>query len=257
MRGSATQTLVIREPSEIAPGLYRLGTEQVNWYLLQDGEHLCAIDAGFPKLADTLEHDLGKIGLKADRIETVVLTHSDGDHTGMARVLQERGARVLIHEADDPSLRKPGPKGGDASVPKLLANLRRPEVRKILGHTIKYGGGRPPGVEGAETYRDGDTLPGGLTVVHTPGHTRGHCALLHRERRVLFAGDALIDHELITKGRGPQVMPSYTNIDSAQARASLDAIEALDRDVDVVLFGHGEPWRGGAAAAVRSARSGS
>ena len=244
---------VIREPTEIAPGLYRLGTEQVNWYLLEDGARLCAIDAGFPKLADTLDQDLARSGLHSDRIETVVLTHSDGDHTGVARALQERGARVLIHEADDPSLRRPGPKGGDASVPKLLANLRRPEARKILGHTIRYGGAKPSKVEGAETFRDGDALPGGLTAVHTPGHTRGHCALLHRERRVLFAGDALIDHELVTKGRGPQVMPRYTNIDTAQALASLDAIMALDGDVDLLLFGHGEPWHDGIAAAVRSA----
>jgi glyoxylase-like metal-dependent hydrolase (beta-lactamase superfamily II) len=245
---------VIREPTEIAPGLYRLGTEQVNWYLVEHGGRLYAIDAGFPKLADTLDPNLAKAGLSADRIEAVVLTHSDGDHTGLARALGERGARVLIHEADDPSLRRPGPKGGDASVPRLLANLRRPEVRKILGHTIRYGGAKPPKIEGAETFRNGDALPGGLVAVHTPGHTRGHCALLHRERRVLFAGDALIDHELITKGRGPQVMPRYTNIDTAQALASLAAIETLDSDVDVLLFGHGEPWRGGTAAAVRSAR---
>ena len=111
---------MIREPTEIAPGLYRLGTAQVNWYLLEDGSGLCAIDAGFPKLADTLDQDLAKSGLSTDRIEAVVLTHSDGDHTGVARALQERGTRVLIHEADDPSLRKPGPKGGDASVPKLV-----------------------------------------------------------------------------------------------------------------------------------------
>ena len=245
---------MIREPAEIAPGVYRLGTEQVNWYLLEHGSRVCAIDAGFPKLAETLDQDLAKSGLSIDRIEAVVLTHSDGDHTGVARALQKRGARVLIHEADEPSLRKPGPKGGDASVPKLLANLRRPEVRKILGHTIRYGGGKPTKIEGAETFRDGDALPGGLRAVHTPGHTKGHCALIHRERRVLFAGDALMDHELVTKGRGPQVMPRYTNIDTAQALASLDAIEALDGDVDVLLFGHGEPWGDGIAAAVRSAR---
>ncbi len=245
---------MIREPAEIAPGLFRLGTEQVNWYLVEDDGRLCAIDAGFPKLFDTLERDLATAGLSADRIEVVVLTHSDGDHTGMARALHECGARVLIHELDDPSLRRPGPKSGDASVPRVLASLRRPEVRKIVGHTIKYGGAKPPSVEGAETYRHGDLLPGGLTAVHTPGHTRGHCALLHRERRVLFAGDALIDHELITRGRGPQVMPRYTNIDTAQALASLDALEALDDDVDLVLFGHGEPWSHGIADAVESAR---
>ena len=244
---------MIRDPVEIVPGLYRLGTEQVNWSLLEDGSRLVAIDAGFPKLADSLDQDLAKAGLSAERIDAVVLTHSDGDHTGVAASLQGRGSRVLIHEADEPSLRKPGPKGGDASVPKLLANLRRPEARKILAHTIRYGGGRPTRIEGAETFRDGDALPAGLTAVHTPGHTRGHCALLDRERRILFAGDALIDHELVTKGRDPQVMPRYTNVDTAQALASLQAIMALDGDVDLLLFGHGEPWHGGIAAAVRSA----
>jgi hypothetical protein len=49
-------------------------------------------------------------------------------------------------------------------------------------------------------------------------------------------------------------MPRYTNIDTEQALASLDAVERLDGDVDLLLFGHGEPWKDGIAAAVRSAR---
>jgi len=37
--------------------------------------------------------------------------------------------------------------------------------------------------------------------------------------------------------------------------ALLDAIAAVDDDADVVLFGHGEPWHGGARAVVASARA--
>ena len=97
-------------------------------------------------------------------------------------------------------------------------------------------------------------VPGRLRVIHTPGHTPGHCALLAESRRVLFVGDALIDHPIVTKGRGPQLMPRFTSIDSAQALASREALEAIEDEVDLVLFGHGEPWHDGVTAAVESAR---
>ncbi|MBW3607816.1 MAG: MBL fold metallo-hydrolase [Actinobacteria bacterium] len=196
-------------------------------------------------------------GISLEDIEAVVLTHSDGDHTGVAPRLRDAGARVLIHSADDATLRKPGPKGGDARVPNILKNLWQPATLKVLGHTLRHGGAKLPKIEGAETFEDGDVLdvPGRLRVIHTPGHTPGHCALLAQSRRVLFVGDALIDHHLVTKGRGPQIMPTFTNVDSERALRSLDAIAEVDAEADILLFGHGDPWHGGARAAVASART--
>jgi glyoxylase-like metal-dependent hydrolase (beta-lactamase superfamily II) len=242
------------EHREIAPGVYGLGSEQVNWYLIEDGGRFSAVDAGLPGFARDLDGDLARLGVARGDVAAVVLTHSDGDHTGLAPVLRESGARVLIHEADDASLRKPAPKGGDASVPKVLGNLWRPAAVRILAHQLRHGGAKLPKIEGAETFADGDVLdvPGRLRTIHTPGHTAGHCALFAESRGVLFAGDALIDHPLVTKGRGPRIMPRYTNIDSEQALASLDALEAVE--ADLVLFGHGQPWRHGVRAAVASAR---
>lgn len=244
------------EPRAIAPGIYGLGSEQVNWYLVEDGGRLSAVDAGLPGFARHLEGDLARLGLRLEDIEAVVLTHSDGDHTGLAPVLRDAGARVLIHAADEASLRKPGAKGGDASAAKVLANLWRPVALKVLAHTLKHGGAKPARIERAETYADGDVLdvPGRFRVLHTPGHTAGHCALLAPSRRALLVGDALIDHHIVTKGRGPQIMPRFTNVDSNQALASLDAIAAVDHEADIVLFGHGRPWHQGARAAVVSAR---
>lgn len=245
------------KPREVAPGIYGLGSEQVNWYLVEEAGRWSAVDAGLPGFAKTLADDLAAIGIGLEEIEAVVLTHSDGDHTGLAPRLREAGARVLIHSADDATLRKPGPKGGDASAGNILKNLWRPATLKVLGHTLRYGGAKLPKVEGAETFADADVLdvPGRLRVIHTPGHTPGHCALLAPSHRALFAGDALIDHHLVTKGRGPQIMPTFTNVDSAQALASLDALAAVDAAADLVLFGHGEPWHDGARAAVASARA--
>jgi glyoxylase-like metal-dependent hydrolase (beta-lactamase superfamily II) len=240
-------------PVQIVPGVFGLGSEQVNFYVVEERGRLTVVDAGLPGFAETFDRDLAQLRLGADQIDAVVLTHSDGDHTGIASELQRRGLRVLIHEADEATLAKPGPKGGDASVPKLLLSFRHRAVRKLVRHMLQHGGRTQPKVEGAETFAADDVLdvPGALRVVHTPGHTPGHCALVAERHGVVFTGDALMNHELFTKGRGPRLMPSFFNQSTAQARASLDALEPLE---GVLLFGHGEPWHDGARAAVASAR---
>jgi glyoxylase-like metal-dependent hydrolase (beta-lactamase superfamily II) len=48
-------------------------------------------------------------------------------------------------------------------------------------------------------------------------------------------------------------MPPPLNADNRASAASLDRLEALE--ADVLLPGHGEPWRGGVGVAVQRARS--
>ena len=243
----------MRGPVEIANGVFGLGTDLVNWYLVVEGGRLTAVDAGLPGFAKTVDADLGQLGFSPADVEAVVLTHSDGDHTGVAPLLREAGARVLIHTADEPALRSPGPKQGDASMRRVLGNLWRPEARTIFLDTIRHGGAKPSKLEGAETFVEGEVLavPGRPEIVHTPGHTSGHCALLFAAHGALFVGDAMINHELITKGGGPRLMPHYVNEDNAACLRSLARFEELE--ADVVLFGHGEAWFDGPARAARVA----
>ncbi len=69
---------------------------------------------------------------------------------------------------------------------------------------------------------------------------------------MLFAGDTMCSLSPLTRTRGPQLMPHSFNVSNVQARESLARIEGLE--ADVMLFGHGEPWHGGVAAAVARAR---
>jgi glyoxylase-like metal-dependent hydrolase (beta-lactamase superfamily II) len=103
-------------------------------------------------------------------------------------------------------------------------------------------------------YEADDVLdvPGGLRVLFTPGHSVAHSALLLQDRRVLFCGDALATLNVATGATGPMLHPF--NQDRAQAVGSLNALEKVD--ADVVLPGHGEPWRGTPGAAVSLARRG-
>lgn len=239
----------------VAPGVHRLGNRLVNWYLVEDGGRLTAVDAGLPGFKSSLEAELAAVGFAVSDIEAVILTHSDSDHTGLAQSLQEAGARVLINAADEPKLRKPGPKSGDAKPINVLPELWRPSLWRFFVSMTLAGGARPAKVSGAETFGDGDVLdvPGSPRVIPTPGHTPGHCAFHFEQQRALFAGDAMCTLNPITGRRGPQLMPRPLNESNRLALESLDALEPID--ADVLLLGHGEPWLGGVAAAVGQARS--
>jgi glyoxylase-like metal-dependent hydrolase (beta-lactamase superfamily II) len=69
---------------------------------------LTAVDAGLPGFRRSLESDLGSLGFSTSDIDAVILTHSDGDHIGLAPAFREAGARVLIHTADEAKLRNRG-----------------------------------------------------------------------------------------------------------------------------------------------------
>lgn len=228
----------------------------MNWYLVEEGARLTAVDAGVPGFKGSLAADLAALGFGLGDVEAVILTHSDGDHTGVAQALRDGGARVLIHSADEPKLRKPGPKSGDAKPLNILREMWRPSLWRIFGSMVLAGAARPTKITDAETFGDGDVLdvPGSPRVIPTPGHTPGHCAFQFEQHGALFVGDAMCTMNPVSGHKGPQLMPRVMNESHAQAMQSLDAIEPVD--AEVMLFGHGEPWREGVGVAVAQARAG-
>lgn len=239
---------------DVVPGVHRLGSSTVNWYLVEDEGRFTAVDAGMPGFKRSLESDLAAVGAGLDDIEALILTHSDGDHIGLARTLQDHGIRVLINSGDEASLRKPGAKGGDAKPLNILPELWRPSFWRFIASFMASGAGRLQGVQGAETF-EADTaleVPGRPRVIPTPGHTPGHCAFFFERHGAVFVGDAMCSLNPVTGGRLPQLMPRAMNVSNAQALQSLAALEPLE--ADVMLFGHGDPWHGGVPTAVAQAR---
>jgi glyoxylase-like metal-dependent hydrolase (beta-lactamase superfamily II) len=253
--GDAIGSLAIAAAHEIAPGVYRLGNSIFNWYLVEDGGRLTAVDAGLPGFRGSLVADLAGLGFALGDIDAVILTHSDADHTGLAPTMHDAGARVLIHAADEPKLRKPGPKSGDAKPQNILPELWRPSLWKTIAAMARAQGFKMAKMNDAETFRDDAVLdvPGRPRVIPTPGHTPGHCAFYFEGRRALFVGDAMCALSPVTHRTGPQLMPRVMNESNELAIQSLDALEPID--ADVLLFGHGDPWREGVGSAVKQARS--
>jgi glyoxylase-like metal-dependent hydrolase (beta-lactamase superfamily II) len=240
---------------KVAEGVRRFDDGIVNWYLIEDGDDLTLVDAGFPPDWSMLTTSLGTLGRRLSDLRAVVITHGHIDHIGFAeRARREAGAEVLVHAADEPLLRSPAVIAKSERSPLLYLN--HSATRQLVLRATLARAPLAKKVQEVSTFADGEVLervPGRPHVVHTPGHTDGHCALHLPDRGVLFVGDALVTRNPYTGETGPRVVSAAATKDTNQALASLDRIAAVE--ADVMLAGHGEPWRGGTAEAVRLARA--
>ena len=242
------------EPTEIASGVWRLGTELVNWYVVEEDGRLAVVDAGAPKYRPQLDVGLARLGRSLGDVAAIVLTHAHSDHTGFAEALrQETGVPVYVH-ADDESLAATGKQDAKREA-SFLPYLRFGHAWRLLFHLAGAGAMKPRPIRDVTTYEDGETLdvPGRPRVVHTPGHTSGHCSLYFEAAGALIAGDELCTLNPFTGARGPQLMPRAFNVSSAKCLDSLTKL--ADIEAGVVAVGHGEPWREGVAAAVERVRA--
>ena len=230
-------------------GLHRLGASSlVNSYLVEDGSLITLIDAGLPGYWGDLQAELTSMGRTLDDVRAVVLTHGDTDHVGFAeRLRRERGVPVYVHELDAARAR------GEVKKPNRGWGPVR--VRALLGFLLysgRRGGLRIPPVTEVTTFGDGVTLdvPGAPRVIHLPGHTPGSVALHVPSVDALFVGDAMTTRDVLTGQTGPRLAP-FT-LEPGEASSSLARLVGIE--AKWVLPGHGEPWTGGVAGALRHIR---
>jgi glyoxylase-like metal-dependent hydrolase (beta-lactamase superfamily II) len=237
---------------EVAKGVHRLTGGVVNFYLVEDGGRLTAIDAGTPRDWGVLGRAVSELGLALGDLEAVLLTHAHSDHTGFAERARTSGATVWIHGADAGLARGDKPPKNDG---KVTSYLLKAEFYRTVFSLGRRGGTKIVPIKEVSEFADGETIdvPGSPRAVHAPGHTAGSCAILLEDRRSLITGDAMVTRNPLTGRRGPQIMPSAFNVDTGQALRSLDALG--DVPADVLLPGHGEPWTDGPAEAVRAAKA--
>lgn len=237
---------------QVAEGTYRLGTEIHNFYVLTEGGKATVVDAGCSKELTKLETGLASIGLKRDDVEAILLTHAHADHIGFAA---ETGREVRTSEPEA-GIATGQEEGHAVKIPQLP--LWRLGTWKFLIGLLKVGITKAPRVGSVVTFADGETLdlPGRPQAVYSPGHTVGHAAFYVPSSKTLFSGDALVTRDLLAnRDADPQLLPDIFHTDAAQARASLDVLASLD--TSLVLPGHGSPYRGQVADAVRIAKGAS
>ena len=134
--------------------------------------------------ADTpadLMNDFERKGIDTGDVDTVFLTHMNGDHVGWNTRPEElskptfENARYRVHRADWEHF----------TTPEILEDFRGDAVKRSV---------IPLEEAGVLDLMEGEIeLASGITAIHTPGHTPGHMSLLisSGRERALLIGDVL------------------------------------------------------------------
>ena len=239
------------EITEVASGVYRLGSHSHNFYLVVDHGEVTMIDAGCRGEWSVLTGALEQLDLSLDSVAGVVVTHVHSDHFGLARQAHDSGITVSVHSEE--TERAVGTYTGRFAVKPFELPIFSLRTWRNFLPLIGAGVMRLDHLDTVGTFVDGDVLdlPGRPWAIHTPGHTEGHTMFLLNGRGVLFTGDGLVTMDLLGGGAGPQVMDDRFHVDPAGVRAALGRI--VDVDAQLLLPGHGDPWSGTPRDAVKAA----
>ena len=144
---------------------------------------------------------------------------------------------------------------------EALASLPRPEAvllnarthqraawryRRELGIEVWLPEDAPPADEEPDRrYAEGDTLPGGLRAIRTPGPDWPHYSLLlAHDPGVLFCSDLVSSDEGVLR-----FIPFEYHEDPAETRRSVEGL--LDLDFEILCLDHGAPVTDDPKAALR------
>lgn len=245
---TSNQRDVYALPVEAFPGFI------VNLYLVDDGDKPILVDCGSGR-DETNQELLGRFeelrrdhgsSLQLSDVDTIVITHGHIDHFGGLRWAKEMtGAPAAIHVLDRRVLSNYEERVVVASV-AVDAFLERAgvetELRAKLMKVYLWAKGRYRSTPVELLLEEGETAPGGMEVIHVPGHCPGQVCL--KVDDVLLTADHVLSH--ITPNQAPESITQYTGL--GHYFESLEKVAKVE-GVRLGLGGHEDPIEDVAARA--------
>ncbi len=175
--------------TDLGHGVFQIDTRMAGYpgitagYLIK-GDRPCLVETGTAPSAPVVRDALGRLGIGADDLATVVVTHIHLDHAGGAGDIAAMfpSAQIVVHQLGarhlaDPSRLMAGARlVYGAALERLFGELAPVPADRIVAledtGTIDLGGGRR------------------LDSHYSPGHAKHHVGLVDSESGDLYVGDA-------------------------------------------------------------------
>ena len=201
-----TRKMTPAETGAVNDSVFVVKDRFVNAYIFKGKTSYLMVDAGFGE--DNFRKGLAQLGIAPAKITSILLTHTDGDHTGSIGLYKN---------------------------PKIY--LHKEEEQMINGQTAKMGPIKTKWKYGPYIlFNSNDTLSiDGLKIriIHTPGHTPGSvCFVINND--YLLTGDNLI----VVDGRAEHFIDQF-NMNTAQQIESLKALPDLKTFKYILMAHHG------------------
>lgn len=201
-------------PVQLAPGVHRidvpLGARVSAMCLFVGSERSALLDTGCAgDLGTHVVPALAELGVARERVEAVVVSHCDVDHSGGVAEVHRHlpRASILAHRLD-----------ADA-----MESLEAFESERSRSFRAVYGFDEEPDavawmrsvagfgpisrrVDGGEEIDLGDRV---LQVLHVPGHSPGHLAVHDPSAGVLAISDAILGDAVPLADGSPAFPPTY------------------------------------------------
>lgn len=199
--------------------------EQPHCYLLIGEREAALIDTGLGV------SDIRRIVDGLTQLPVRVLTtHVHWDHIGGHGLFEH----ISVHELEKDWLETKFPLPIDAVRQNLTCmSCKFPEGFDPASYQVYRG-------KASQLLHDGDTIDLGgrmITVIHTPGHSPGHCCFLEADRQYLYTGDLIYSGCLYAyyPSTDPyQFWQSVRKISKLPVRRILPGHNRLDIDTDII-----------------------
>src|SRR6202167_5055242 len=177
-------------------------------YLIK-GDRPCLVETGTAPSAPVVRDALGRLGVGADDLATVVVTHIHLDHAGGAGDIAAMfpAAQIVVHQLGARHLADPS---------RLMASARLvygDALDRLFGVLAPVPGDRIVALEDTGTV----DLGGGrrLDSHYSPGHAKHHVGLIDSESGDLYVGDAAGVYIPETGDLAPPPPPPQLRLDIA------------------------------------------